>query len=586
MSLPSTQRYRALLHTYFWPQRRQVTLLLLLIIADNVLLLVGPGLLSQFVDAAIIGAAAPVLVSLSIWYAIAALSQQAMTMAATYVGEKTGWHAANALRADIAKHTLDLDMSFHKKQTPGIMIERIDGDVASLNRFFSQMVLQIGGSILLLTSSVGVLLYLEWRLGILLLVYALVAMWVLFALRGIAVPYWEAGREASAQLFGFLEERLAGLEDIRGLGARSHVLRRLMTLMEEKNKFDTLGRVYGSLTWIIPMVLSSMLTVMILAVGVWLYLSNEISIGLIIMTMFYGDLIMRPIRTISSEIDQLQQASAGILRIAELLAVKSRLVDGTHEMPAVIPPVSFEQVTFAYQDDEAGLPEEPVLRDVSFHIPAGKVVGLLGRTGSGKSTLIRLLFRLYDVSGGAIRIGDRAIPEYTLASLRTHVGLVTQDVQLFYATVRDNLTFFNPAIQDEQLLDALHTLGLDRWYAQQPNGLDTLLAANGATSAGEAQLIALARVYLKQPQVIILDEASARIDPETERMVEKALDTVLADKTTIIIAHRLQTVRRCDYIAILANGALVEYGAEASLRADPNSRYAQLLQHGAEQELA
>ena len=165
MSLPSTQRYRALLHTYFWPQRRQVTLLLLLIIADNVLLLVGPGLLSQFVDAAIVGAAAPVLVSISAWYLIAALSQQAMTMSATYVGEKTGWHAANALRADIAKHTLDLDMSFHKKQTPGIMIERIDGDVASLNRFFSQMVLQIGGSILLLTSSVGVLMYLEWRLG-------------------------------------------------------------------------------------------------------------------------------------------------------------------------------------------------------------------------------------------------------------------------------------------------------------------------------------------------------------------------------------------------------------------------------------
>jgi ABC-type multidrug transport system fused ATPase/permease subunit len=241
-----------------------------------------------------------------------------MTMAATYVGEKTGWHAANALRADIAKHTLDLDMSFHKKQTPGIMIERIDGDVASLNRFFSQMVLQIGGSLLLLTSSVGVLLYLEWRMGILLLVYALVAMWVLFGFRGIAVPFWEAAREASAQLFGFLEERLAGLEDIRGLGARSHVLRRLVILMNEKNKFDTLGRVYGSLTWIIPMVLSSMLTVMILAVGVWLYLSNEISIGLIVMTMFYGDLIMRPIRTISSEIDQLQQASAGILRIAEL----------------------------------------------------------------------------------------------------------------------------------------------------------------------------------------------------------------------------------------------------------------------------
>ena len=214
----------------------------------------------------------------------------------------------------------------------------------------------------------------------------------------------------------------------------------------------------------------------------------------------------------------------------------------------------------------AGYDHHHVLTDVSFHIPAGAVVGLLGRTGSGKSTLIRLLFRLYDVTGGSIKIGDHALPEYQLASLRSRVGLVTQDVQLFYATVRDNLTFFNRDISDDKLLDALRTLGLERWLSQQPQGLDTLLAANGAVSAGEAQLIALARVYLKQPQVIILDEASARIDPETEKMLEVALDTVLAGKTTIIIAHRLQTVRRCDYIAILADGQLQEFGGEADLR--------------------
>lgn len=586
MTLPTTNRYRALLTTYFWPQRSAVTVLLVLIVTDNVLLLFGPRLLSQFVDGAAAGVASDILIGLSIWYIVAALAQQASTMSATYVGESIGWRASNALRADLAEHTLALDMSYHKKQTPGIMIERIDGDVASLNRFFSQMVLQIGGSVLLLLSTVGVLFWIEWRFGVLLLGYAVIAMTVLYLLRGVAVPYWEAGREASAQLFGFLEERLAGLEDIRGLGARLFVLRRLNTLMAEKNKNDIQGRIWGSLTWMIPMVLSSVLTMMILAVGVWLYLRNEITIGLIVMTMFYGDMIMRPIRTISNEIDQLQQASAGIVRIAELLEIRSRLVDGTQEMPAIIPPVAFENVTFAYQDDLHAPPEEPVLRDVSFAIPAGKIIGLLGRTGSGKSTLIRLLFRLYDVSGGRITINGVDIRDYTLRSLRTHVGLVTQDVQLFYATIRDNLTFFNPAIKDEQLLEALHTLGLERWFAQQPNGLDTLLAANGATSAGEAQLIALARVYLKQPQVIILDEASARIDPETERMVERALDTVLANKTTIIIAHRLQTVRRCDYIAILANGSLAEFGTEAGLRADESSRYAYLLRHGAEQELA
>jgi ATP-binding cassette, subfamily B, bacterial len=326
------------------------------------------------------------------------------------------------------------------------------------------------------------------------------------------------------------------------------------------------------------------LTILILGFGSWLYLAGQISIGLIVMTLLYGEMVVWPIRTIAQEIDQLQQASAGILRVVDLLSKKSRLVDGTETLSAVVPAVTFDHVTFAYPDGETV--EAPVLTDVSFHIPAGAVVGLLGRTGSGKSTLIRLLFRLYDVTSGAIKIGDHALPEYQLASLRSRVGLVTQDVQLFYATVRDNLTFFNRDISDDKLLDALRTLGLERWLSQQPQGLDTLLAANGAVSAGEAQLIALARVYLKQPQVIILDEASARIDPETEKMLEVALDTVLAGKTTIIIAHRLQTVRRCDYIAILADGQLHEFGGEADLRNQPDSRYATLLRSGAVEELA
>ena len=578
------QRYRELLQTYFWPQRVQVGLLIGLILLDNALQLLGPNLLSQFVDLAVHTTTSDQLQSLAVIYLITMLCRQAARMAATYVGETAGWRAANRLRADLARHTIALDMSYHKQQTPGIMIERIDGDVASLNRFFSQMVLQIGGSIILLLSTVGVLFYYNWKLGVMMLLFIMLSAIILTSLRNVAVPYWEAGREAAAQLFSFLEERLAGIEDIRGLGSSAHVLRRLDVLMATKNRYDIQGRLYGGVTWIVPLALAAILTILILGFGSWLYLDGQISIGLIVMTLLYGEMVVWPIRTIAQEIDQLQQASAGILRVVDLMAQKSRLVDGTHALDSVVPAVTFDHVTFAYPDGETV--EAPVLTDVSFHIPAGAVVGLLGRTGSGKSTLIRLLFRLYDVTGGSIKIGDHALPEYQLASLRSRVGLVTQDVQLFYATVRDNLTFFNRDISDDKLTDALRTLGLERWLSQQPQGLDTVLAANGAVSAGEAQLIALARVYLKQPQVIILDEASARIDPETEKMLEVALDTVLAGKTTIIIAHRLQTVRRCDYIAILADGQLQEFGGEADLRNTPESRYATLLRSGAVEELA
>jgi ATP-binding cassette, subfamily B, bacterial len=576
-------QYQALLYKYFWPQRLQVVLLFVLILFDNAFLLYGPNLLGQFVDSAINGAEASILQQLGVLYLVTALLRQGARLATTYLGEMTGWRASNALRYDLAKHTLGLDMSYHKQQTPGIMIERIDGDVSSLNRFFSQMVLQIGGSVLLLVSTVGLLMWLDWRLGLLLFGFTIVSAWVMYSLREIAVPFWEGGREASAQLFGFLEERLAGIEDIRGLGASQNVLRRLDALMDRKNHFDIRGRVYGSATWIIPLGLAALMSIVILAVGSWLYLQGEIGLGLILMTILYGEMIVWPIRNIASEIDQLQQAAAGIVRVAELQNIKSKLTDGHADVPNEVPSLSFEDVTFAYTDGEVDA--SPVLKNVTFNVPAGQTVGLLGRTGSGKSTLIRLLFRLYDVTSGRIAINGTALPDFRLESLRQHVGLVTQDVQLFYATIRDNLTFFNAEISDEQLLAALRMLGLERWLQRQPEGLDTLLTSTNMLSAGEAQLIALARVYLKQPQVIILDEASARIDPETERMVERALDTVLAGKTTIIIAHRLQTVRRCDYIAILSQGTLAEFGKESDLRDTPTSRYATLLRHGSTEEL-
>lgn len=579
------QQYRDLLYTYFWPQRRQVAVLVVLILLDNGLQLLGPNLLGQFVDSAINSDDSSLLQRLGIYYLVVMICRQVARLFATYMGETIGWRASNALRFDLAQHTMALDMSYHKQQNPGIMIERIDGDVTSLNRFFSQMVLQIGGSVLLLVSTVGVLFAQNWQLGVMMLSFIVVAATILYLLRNVAVPYWEGGREASAQLFGFLEERLAGMEDIRGLGSRGHTMARFDQLMKRKNHFDVLGRVYGGVTWIVPVGLAAVLSILILGIGTHLYLTNQIGIGLIVMTLLYGEMVVWPIRTIAQEIDQLQQATAGIVRVAEIMAIKSRLVDGTHHMPAQAPSVVFDNITFAYPDEEAD--KHPVLRNVTFTIPPQKVVGLLGRTGSGKSTLIRLLFRLYDVNAGEIRFDQHPIREFTLASLRQHVGLVTQDVQLFYATVRDNLTFFNKDISDDRLYDALHTLGLQRWLEQQPEGLDTLLMANGAVSAGEAQLIALARVYLKQPHLVILDEASARIDPETEKLVERALDTVLAGKTAIIIAHRLQTVRRCDYIAILGDGQLVEYGVEAALRSDEQSRYATLLRTGSvEEELA
>jgi ABC-type multidrug transport system fused ATPase/permease subunit len=232
-----------------------------------------------------------------------------------------------------------------------------------------------------------------------------------------------------------------------------------------------------------------------------------------------------------------------------------------------------------------------VLHDISFQLEPGQVLGLLGRTGSGKTTLMRLLFRLYDPDQGAIRLGGVDIRAARLAELRGRIGMVTQDVQLFHASVRNNLTFFDTSIADEHILRALDELGLTDWYAALPDGLDTLLAAGGSgLSAGEAQILAFTRVFLHNPGLIILDEASSRLDPATERLVERAVGRLLhpqgSRRSGIIIAHRLATVQRADAILILEDGRILEYGAREQLMNDPTSRFAQLLRTGMEEVLA
>jgi ATP-binding cassette subfamily B protein len=210
----------------------------------------------------------------------------------------------------------------------------------------------------------------------------------------------------------------------------------------------------------------------------------------------------------------------------------------------------------------------------------------LGRTGSGKTTLTRLLFRLYDVSDGRICIGGRDVRQVATAELRRQVGMVTQNVQLFHTTVRDNLTFFDRTIPDEAILAVIHELGLTRWYESLDKGLDTVLAAGGGgLSAGEAQLLALARIFLRDPGLVILDEASSRLDPATEQLIERAVGRLLQNRTAIIIAHRLNTVQRADEILILEGGRVLEHGARAALAADPESRFYQLLQTGLEEVL-
>jgi ATP-binding cassette, subfamily B, bacterial len=575
--------YGQILLTYLRTQKKGVALLSFLILISIGLQLITPQLVRRFLDAVERGHDLETLLKTAVIFMLIAVFAQIIKLIATVVGENVAWTATNNLRADLAYHCLRLDMSFHKTNKPGELIERVDGDVNKLANFFSQLVIQLLSNLLLLLGVLVLLWLVDWRVGLTITAVSLAGLFLLNWIKNYTIPRWQRLRQISSDLFGYLEEWLTGTEEIQTNNAAPYVMRRLFDLLQQRwhgmKSAMRLNLVVMALPNIIP-------TLAYIAAFLWgdtLFKHGMLTIGTVYLIFYYIDLIKSPLWTIQRQIQDLQQASASLNRIAALFAQQSTILDGSHNTLLTGPlAVQFDHVSFHYEDDETA-----VLTDIDFQLSPGKIVGVLGRTGSGKSTLTRLLYRFYDPTAGAVRLGHKQnsmvdLRDLTQAALRQRIGMVTQDVQLFHASVRDNLTLFNDQINDAQIINALTELGLHTWLNQLPNGLDTRLEAGDSLSAGEGQLLALARIFLANPGLIILDEASSRLDPATEHLIEHALDKLLYQRTVIIIAHRLATVQRADEILILANGRIIEHNSREQLANDPASHFYDLLQMGLE----
>jgi ABC-type multidrug transport system fused ATPase/permease subunit len=609
LASPSLRQHRELLSRYLKPQMRWVILLAILLLTGIAIKLINPQVLRYFLDTAQAGGTSRSLSLAAGLFLMFAILQELMSLAAQYTTALVGWSSTNRLRADLALHILRLDLSFHKLRTPGELIDRVDGDVTHLTNFLSAFTVNLIGNSLLVLGILVMLFRENIWVGLGMVAYTLATLLVLRSIQQLAVPRWAAERQSSARLYGYIEERISGAEEIRAAGAEAYVMRRLYEHMRDFTRKTRSAVVFSSLTYNLTNLVYVLGYAAGLAIGVVLYMRGEASLGTAYLITYYVGMLSDPLQSIRGQAEDLQQASANIQRIHELFNLRPQVVDPLHVNEAqreILPSgplsVSFQEVSFQYDDNQNGskgslahddgvdetIRSNPskALTGVSFEIQPGRVLGILGRTGSGKSTLTRLLFRLYDPGLGSVWLGGMNLRDVRMDDLCQRVAMVTQDVQLFQATLRDNLTFFNRGIPDEQVEHVLKQLRLWEWIKSLPKGLDTALAGGQNLSAGEAQLLAFARVFLKDPGLVILDEASSRLDPATETLMERAVDRLFAKRTGVLIAHRLKTVQRADDILILEKGCVVEYGSRLALMNDSTSRFYHLLQTGLEEALA
>lgn len=565
--------YSALLLKYLRPQWLKVFLMAITLLGSIGLELLGPQIQGQFIHLVEIKADNSTLTTLAIVLLAVLLFSQLVSASAAYFSSDVGMTATNTLSEDLSLHCLKLDLGFHKTRTPGELLERIDGDVGMLANFFSQFIVRVVGNGLLMLGILIYMLVVSIWIGLALIGYTVLVIVVMAYLQKLSVPFFIRSRQASAELTSFYEEHMHGVEDLISSGAGAYVVRRYVDIQRRLNNVDLQGGLLGQMQVVSINFLLALAETIVLTLGAYLFTGKLIDMGVIFVLLSYVNIFSSQLINFTDQLGEMQQAQASLKRIAELYYMEGKIQDG----PGIALPhgpvsVTFEHVSFGYDEGQQ------VLSEVDFQLEPGELLGLIGRSGSGKTSMTRLLFRFYDPIEGTIRLDGQDIRQARIGELRERIGLVTQEVQLFKASLRDNLTFFNHTISDERLLTVIEELGLGTWFRALPEGLETELAPGGSgLSAGEAQLLALVRVFLKDPCLVILDEASSRLDMATERVYMQATQRLLQNRTGIVIAHRLATVEHVDKILVLEEGRVVEYGQRAQLAQDLKSRYSTLL---------
>jgi len=468
------------------------------------------------------------------------------------------------LRSDLFVHLTSLSLRYFSEQRAGWIIARLTSDVDALSDALSQGLPTLAANVVLLPTAIVAVFIVDWRLGMIAFIVLPPALILTrWFQRASSVAQLEV-RERIATVTAHMAESISGMAIVQAFN-------RERAFQAEFDGYNMANRAANVRTQTLLSVFFPSIELLgltssaaVLLLGAHLYGAGEITIGTLITAMYLLQLVFQPLQELSDVYGQLQSAAAAMVKISSVLDAEPDIGDraGAEPMPPIEGHLELDDVRFAYGDNE-------VLHGVSVDMPAGGCLALVGQSGGGKSTLAKLIARFYDPTSGAVRVDDIDLRDVQLGSYRRQLGVVLQDPFLFSGTIADNIRFARPDASDEQVRETAAAVGVDRIAARLHGGLDHLVHEGGAgLSAGERQLISIARALLADPRILILDEATSNIDRPTEIQIERALDRLLRGRTSVIIAHRLATVRRADEILVVDHGRIIQRGTERELLAE------------------
>lgn len=567
--------------SYLRPYRREVPIAIFMVMIGAATQSLGPALIGWSIDNLIRPGN---LRGLLIMLAILAVNYIGGIMAIRQQIHRVGWimqRMLAQLRQDIFLKIQSLPVSFFDRSEAGDLMSRLLNDVSTVNQAFGQTIAQMLGNLFSLLGIIIAMLIIDFRLGLLSnLIVPLMILTTQFFARW-ARSRFRITRETIGDLSTKIEEDIGSIREAQAFNRVQLNIREFVEL-NAANRDANISAVAITAAFL-PSIdfLNSIATALVLAYGGYLAVTGQATVGVVTSFLLYVQQFFRPIQILSQFYTQAQSALAGAERIFRLIDEPAKLEDAPDaiEMPPMKGEVEFETVSFGYSANQL------VLKEVNLHAKPGQMIALVGPTGAGKSTIINLILRFYDVSAGSVKIDGIDVRSVTQSSLRRQIGLVLQDNILFSGTVAENIAFGRPNATQAEIEAAAQTANVHEFITQLPQGYATLLGERGSNlSQGQRQLISIARAVLVNPRILILDEATSSIDTRTEKLVQAAIDRLLSERTSFVIAHRLSTVTQADQVLVIQQGQIVEQGTHQEL-VDKQGVYANLyaLQLGASQ---